>query len=498
MKTVSRLSGRRSGILAVAAACSVGGLVTFDSSSAQVTAPAPRPNIVFVLTDDLNKNLVRFMPRVRAMERNGVSFSNYTVSDSLCCPSRASIFTGDYPHNTGVFTNSGSDGGHETFVRNGNEPRSFALALQHAGYRTAMMGKYINGYKPGKTSSVTPPGWNEWDVVGGHGPFGFNYRMAHNGGVQRYRHRPRDYVTDVLSRKATRFISKAARSGSPFFLEVATFAPHTPYIPAPRDARKLRKVTAPRTPAFNRLPQHPPRWLSGKELLTKKERKRIDRDFRLRARQVLSVDQMIGAIKHALAKARVTKNTVLVFSSDNGYHMGEYRLNPGKQTAFDTDIRVPLVVQGPGIAHGRVSPHVVQNIDFAPTFEELAGLAPSQERDGISFARLLRAHPPSNWPDLALIEHRGTYQDPTDPDLPQPGSGNPPGYQALRSRSFTYVSYVNGDREYYDRSQDPFQLNNIYASLSAQRRAELEDILTELKRCSGATACTSARSATAG
>ncbi|HUR76214.1 MAG TPA: sulfatase-like hydrolase/transferase, partial [Sporichthya sp.] len=252
-------------------------------------------------------------------------------------------------------------------------------------------------------------------------------------------------------------------------------------------------LTAPRTPAFNRLPQHPPRWLSGQSRLAKAGRKKIDHDFRLRAREVLSVDQMIGAIKNALAKARVAKHTVLVFSSDNGYHMGEYRLHSGKQTAFDTDVNVPLVVQGPGIAHGLVNPEVIQNTDLAPTFEQFAGLTPSRDRDGISFAGLLNGHPPSQWPTLALIEHRGAYLDPDDPDYSPSASGGPPSYKAIRSRFYTYVSYADGDKEYYDRSRDPAQLNNIYGLLSAQRRSELAEILTKLQMCRGADACTSAR-----
>jgi arylsulfatase A-like enzyme len=137
-------------------------------SAASASSPS-RPNIVFVLTDDLSTNLLPYMPHVLALERRGTTFTNYTVTDSLCCPSRSSIFTGRYPHNTGVFTNAGPDGGFPTFYRRGEESSTFATALQSAGYRTAMMGKYLNGYMPrqplGGTLPYVPPGWNEWDVA---------------------------------------------------------------------------------------------------------------------------------------------------------------------------------------------------------------------------------------------------------------------------------------------------------------------------------------------
>ena len=132
-------------------------------------AESRRPNIVFVLTDDLSMDLVRFMPEVQALATRGATFDNYFVSDSLCCPSRSSIFTGKFPHDTGVFANGGADGGIGAFYANGNEETSFNIALQQAGYRTAMMGKYLNGYLQDRSpvpGTYVPPGWSEWDVAG--------------------------------------------------------------------------------------------------------------------------------------------------------------------------------------------------------------------------------------------------------------------------------------------------------------------------------------------
>jgi len=236
---------------------------------------ADRPNIVFVLTDDLSRNLVRFMPHVLAMERAGITFEDYFVSDSLCCPSRASIFTGIFPHDTGVFSNFGPGGGFRAFYRHGDEKRTFPLALQSAGYRTALMGKFLNGYlersghghlSDGEVSDVparyVPPGFSDWDVAGWGYPE-FNYSLNENGVLHRYGDQPADYLTDVIARDGVQFINQAARDKVPFFLELASFAPHTPNVPSPRDARDFPGLRAPRPPNFDVLPTDAPRWLAS-------------------------------------------------------------------------------------------------------------------------------------------------------------------------------------------------------------------------------------------
>jgi arylsulfatase A-like enzyme len=209
---------------------------------------------------------------------------------------------------------------------------------------------------------------------------------------------------------------------------------------------------------------------------------------------VLSVDRLIGAIEEAVHDTGGSRETDIVFSSDNGYHMGEYRLKPGKMTAFDTDVNVPLVVQGPHVLRGHVSRAIVQNIDLAPTFEALAGLTPARDLDGRSLVPLLRHDLVRRWTSAALVEHRGPVTDLTDPDYPQRGSGNPPTYEAIRTARYTYVEYRTGDREYYDRVHDPLELHNIASQLSAGRLQRLHDNLLQLTHCAGVRECTMARS----
>src|SRR5205814_7881854 len=373
---------------------SAGGYAYATSASASPagSAAAARPNVVFVLTDDLAWNLVRYMPQVRQLQNDGLTFTDYTVTDSLCCPSRSSIFSGRFPHDTGVFTNGGNDGGFDFFHSPGEEAQNFATALQATGYRTAMMGKYLNGYQPAATEGGTrpyvPPGWTEWDVAGNGYPE-FNYDLNENHRIVHHGSAPQDYLTDGLAGKGVKFIAASAAAQKPFLLEIATFAPHAPYTPAPRDANSFPGLTAPRGPAFDTLPSNAPPWLAGRAPLTAAEKSAIDTAFRKRVQAVQAVDRMIASLRGALTKAGVARNTLVVFSSDNGYHMGEYRLNPGKMTAFDTDIRVPLVVSGPGVAAGTQSSLAVENIDLAPTYEHLAGAPVPSNVDGHSLVPLL-------------------------------------------------------------------------------------------------------------
>jgi len=451
-----------------------------------------RPNIVFVLTDDLSTNLLQFMPHVLAMQRQGLTFKDYFVSDSLCCPSRSSIFTGNFPHDTGIYSNVGKHGGFDQFYARGEEQHTFANALRRAGYRTAMMGKYLNGYMGGKglpavaPATYVPPGWTRWDVAGWGYPE-FNYVLNQNGGLQSYGDQPSDYLTDVLARNAVDFINNSTAAQQPFFLEVATFAPHSPFVPAPRNANDFPGLKAPEPPSFNTLPINPPAWLAGHPPLGPDDVATINRDFRKRAQSVEAVDDMIGQIEATLAADHVQGNTYLVFSSDNGLHMGEYRLMPGKMTAFDTDIHVPLIVDGPGVPAGSSTDAMAENIDLAKTFTAIGGTTlPS---DGHSLLALLHGVAPLGWRNAILVEHQGPDLHRSDPDFQSPLSGNPPSYEAMRTHDFLYVEYKDGGREYYELRTDPFELDNLAPYLPAVLLAELHRELLAMEHCHNGQAC---------
>jgi arylsulfatase A-like enzyme len=467
---------------AAVAGCTSPGATHPKPAHPAVVHDRDRPNFVFVLTDDLSWNLVSHMPNLVAMEQAGTTMSRYYVADSLCCPSRSAIFTGQYPHDDGVFTNAGNDGGYFAFNRHGDEQKSFALALHKAGYRTAMLGKYLNQYLP---AYPEPPGWDEWDVAGyAYGEF--NYNLNQNGRRQHYGSAPEDYLTDVLAAKASSFIDSSAASGRPFMLEVATFAPHAPYTPAPRYAHAAQQVTYPKTPAYDRMPANPPSWLKGHPALSAADQNTITSTYRKRVQDDLSVDDMIGQIQNELRAKGLDRNTYIVFSSDNGFHEGEYTLISGKQTAFETDIRVPLIVTGPGVPAGREVSQLTSSIDLAPTFETLAGLPVPPGADGHSLAGLWHGQDPVGWRLAVLIEHHGPDFSPGDPDRQTFKPGDPPTYEAVRTATALYVRYAGGAQEYYDTATDPYELHNLAGNGVPE---VLQQALSALENCHGGTAC---------
>jgi arylsulfatase A-like enzyme len=442
----------------------------------------PGPNVVFVLTDDLSWDLVQYMPHVQQMQREGMTFTNYFVTDSLCCPSRASIFSGRYPHNHGVLTNTPPTGGFAAF-RRGAEGETFATVLQDRGYRTSLMGKYLNGYEA--QGGYVAPGWSNWQASGS-GYRGFNYVLSSNGRAAHYGRARRAYLTDVLRRRGKAFVSRVGRAGHPFLLEVATFAPHRPATPAPRDRHDFPGLQIPRDAAFDAVPENAPAWLRGRPPISEEQIATMDKEYRKRAQSVQAVDELVGQIRRTLRERGLDRNTYVVFSSDNGYHMGQRRLLAGKMTAYDSDIRVPLIVVGPGVPPGSTTAALAENVDLAPTFMRVAHARPPSFVDGHGLLSLMHGELPPVWRDSVLIEHHHPETPNGDPDRQTASSGNPPSYEALRTATELYVEYVDGEREWYDLTTDPDELDNRYDELSADARAGLHDRLVALEGCRGA------------
>jgi len=448
-----------------------------------------RPNFVFVLADDLSFDLLPYMPHVQALERDGTSFSRYVVTDSLCCPSRASIFSGRYPHSTGVIRNQPPDGGWQAFHAL-PEGSTFATSLSRAGYRTALMGKYLNGYQP--SDKFVPPGWTDW-AVAGEAYKAFNYSLLTKSPlteptVEWHGRKAKDYLTDVISQRGQAFIRDAVGKGQPFMLELAPFAPHDPYTPAPRDRYRFGGLTVPRGALFDQAQLlNPPSWLP-KEPLTRGEITQLDTNFRKRVRSVQAIDKLLGDVRNLLRQLGAEEDTYVIFNSDNGFHMGQRRLLEGKQGAWDHDIRVPLIVAGPDVFAGATVKQLAANVDLRPTFESLAGAPTPAEVEGRSLAGLLSSGFEPSWRGVTLIEHHGPPGN-GDPDQQGHLAGKPPSYDALRFPDALYVQYDNPAYapEYYE---DELERSNIWPQLPPERQRALAQQLQRMRYCVGVTCLT--------
>lgn len=220
----------------------------WGSASREAWGATTKPNIVFILADDMRKDDLKYMPKTRSVLKDkGMSFQNAYVSNPLCCPSRATTLRGQYAHNTGVWNISGPSGGWQAYRTNGLERDNVATRLDAAGYRTALIGKYLNGYA-GTTNK--PPGWDRW-FAHTDGAHYFDYKINDDGTVRRLGSSTPDYETDVIANRTKTFIRASAKKGLPFFAYVAPKAPHKPYIPAPRDRHKFDGLEALRPPSFN-------------------------------------------------------------------------------------------------------------------------------------------------------------------------------------------------------------------------------------------------------
>jgi len=448
------------------------------------TTTATRPNIVLVLTDDLDSGLLQYMPNLKNLvQAPGLTFTNYYVTSALCCPSRVSMFRGQYPHNTTVLTN---EDGFAKFHKQGLESSTFATWLQGAGYRTALMGKYLNGYLEPRGAGLfeyVPPGWSEWDVAG-DGFREVDYTLNQNGVLRQFAHAPQDVLTDVLRARADTFITQATAAAQPFFLELSTFAPHFPYTVLDRFANTFPDVTAPRPPSFNARGQGEPKWLAVQPTLSADAIAALDSAYRRRVRSVQGIDESIGHLIDTLRATGALDDTYFIFTSDNGYHLGQHRLQPGKQTPYDSDVRVPLIVRGPGVVPGSVAA-MAMNVDLAPTFAALAGVRAPDFVDGQSLVPLLHGSVPAQWRDAVLVEHEGPNALPGDPDY-QPDD-NPTSYVALRTATKLFVQYHSGELELYDYTTDPNELVNLAPSAAPAALEPYQRALYALRQCKAET-----------
>jgi N-acetylglucosamine-6-sulfatase len=509
------------------------GCSSFDSPQAEVSAD--QPNIVFILADDLDYASAQKMPALRSLliER-GASFDKAFVSLPQCCPSRATILTGLYAHNHDVTENNPPDGGWGKFVYEGHEENTIATRLQEDGYRTALFGKYLNGYPEDGVEDPTyvPPGWDEW-YGKQRGQKLYRYDINENGEVVSYGKKTEDFYTDVLSGQATDFVRRAAPEDRPFFAYVAPTAPHGPATPAERHKGAFADEKVSRPPSFDEEDvSDKPFPFKEAERIPEERASDIDDYYRQRLESMLAVDEMVASLVEELEAAGELDNTFILFTSDNGYQLGEHLIRFKKGYPYEESTRVPLFVRGPGVPNGSKVEDLTLNTDFAPTFADLAGVPFSA--DGRSLAPLVRGEDLPSWRSAILLEalpraskstssgdgggggeesegdgggeeeeskgdggstRKDRCKKESNPKCRAMGSPRPfLTYKAVRTETHKYVEYETGKKELYDLEADPYELDSIHESADPSLLEDLKTKLNALTSCA-AEACREAEDA---
>ena len=492
---------RRSAALAAGAIL----LVPAASGSAQpdTDASARGPNVVVVMTDDQRYDDMPPMPKTRRLiGKAGVTFTRFYASYPVCCPARATFFTGQYAHNHGVKCLYPECGGGYGALKQGEY---LPVWLERAGYATAHIGKFLNGYGLDRAPDV-PKGWTEWYGLVDHSTYRmWGYKIHENGRTRQYgnvlRERPRYYQTDVLTGKAVDFIRRRAPDPAPFFLSVAYLAPHhesgrtqelTGQLvrPAPRHRGRFAGVPLPRPPNFNESDLDDKPWFVAKwnRRLTARAENAIGERMHERWEALLAVDDGVEKIIAALRRTGALDNTYVIFTSDNGYMQGEHRIPEGKMLPYDASTHLPLMIRGPRVQKGRRTKALAGDVDLAPTILEATPAASPRALDGRSvlpFARDVGLR--SLRPFLHTTAGQGARGHVNTREGGARGTqSRVPAWSALRTTRWLYVEYKGGQRELFDLKHDPWELNSVVGDPRLRTRTRtLRRILGDLRTCNG-------------
>ncbi|KAJ9226455.1 hypothetical protein DTO169C6_1183 [Paecilomyces variotii] len=478
-----------------------------------------RPNIVFIISDDQDLQLdsIEYTPlTLKHLKERGTFYKNHFVTTALCCPSRVSLWTGRQAHNTNVTDVHPPYGGYPKFVAQGFNSNFLPIWLQEAGYDTYYTGKLFNAHTIDNYNAPHVAGFNGSDFL--LDPYTYSYL---NSTYQRNHDPPVSYegrhTADVIEEKALGFLDDAISGDRPFFVAIAPVTPHsnidqegtvkmTAPIPAERHKHLFKDVKVPRTEHFNPDTPSGVNWISR---LPKQNQSNVDYNdhfYRQRLRALQTVDELVDSVVKRLEESGKLDNTYIIYTSDNGYHIGQHRLQPGKECGFEEDIRVPLFIRGPGIPENHVEDAVTTHIDLAPTLFEIAGIEQRDDFDGTPIplskesVSLRHEHVTVEYWGLAIPE--GEYND-FGPDNPAIITNNT--YKALRIIGDEYDLYYSvwctNEHQLYDLRSDPYELHNLYPTGRVEDASKhpilgyplsqviprLDALLLVLKSCKGST-----------
>ena len=496
-------------------------------SGAPDPVPAARPNIVTILTDDMRTDDLRWMPAVRSLVRDqGLEFRNSFSPNPICAPARATLLTGQYSHNTGVLSVE-DDNSFGAF----DDRRTIATSLNAAGYNTLFLGKYVNGYglqdakATGKPSlHYVPPGWTDWygavqpPAGSGFGSGGtysyYHVVLNHDGRIEdRYKGQ---YQSDVEGRLASELVRRYHRSPKPFFLYLAPIAPH---FGAPRESDDPPLVTQPGSDRVERFKTPArPRWARGRfdgqihrasglpsdggpseANISDKARPMRDRPelspaeravdrtvTRQRAETLFAFDRQVARLVATLKATGEYADTVVMFTSDNGYFLGEHRMRKGKIKAHEPSLRVPFLVSGPGIPQGRRYDPITTD-DVTATILDIGRARPPHPPDGLSVVGSFRGD--RGWTVPVVTEG-----EETGPVFRDTAGARVLGFHdhrttiGIRTARWKYIRYNNGDGELYDLDRDPNEMRSVYGvPRYAGLQAAMQRLWTSYKDCAGVT-----------
>jgi N-acetylglucosamine-6-sulfatase len=473
-----------------------------------------RPNIVLIQADDATFREFRrqTMPNTkRLLAHEGTTFSDYIAATSQCCPSRASLLTGQYGHNNGVLANTP---GYPNLTQ---KDSTLPAWLRADGYQTAHVGKFMNGYnRAGGNPARVAPGWSDWQTLfAGDGRY-YGYDLSNNGRRVHFGGKPEDYVTDVLNRKAVQTVRRYVPRRKPLYLQIDHRAPHISHVrsgrcrghfvqPAPADEHRFAHEELPKPRSFNeRDLSDKPSFIQTLPKLKAADDETLRRHWQCADASLLDVDRGVAQVVHAVKKAGELNKTVFLFTSDNGFFFGEHRIATGKVLPYEESLRLPFVMRVPkrylgGAKRVRAVHNPVANIDIAPTILDLAHAQPCNRNgacrtiDGRSLMPLLRSK--GGWP-----HGRGILTEYSDPHAGRYATCK---FAGIRTSKDIYVQHSSvvtpgtrdcepaDERERYNFKQDPSELHNMChggtpASCPADKRQfKLELRLNNLRDCAG-------------